>query len=215
MRPGQTEILMAIERYGALPIGRCDCMSGAQPISISAMRAASLRSRGIVTTRRRLLSFDPAYVYLRELRDVLGRFIDRFDSEIVWKSKDSPAGIPRLRPRGPLEIFGIGSRTEALLYLAAAGMISGDVLQKDLDLDARRAWEILSHFQGLGVIRSRKDGRRLIAELDPAFFAAKELKRLLLAMVRGARSEYLGIAKLRRAKTPAFQKPWLLAYIPD
>jgi hypothetical protein len=214
MRPGQTEILMAIQRYGTLRVGCLNCVIGDRHVSVSAIRAASLRARGITTISRRSISFDPDYPYLAELKDVLAQFIERFDIDIVSRS-NLLAGIPRPRPRSPIEIFGIGSRTEGLLYLAAAGMVSGDVLQKDLDLDARRAWEILRHFQGLGVIRSRKDGRRLIAELDPEFFAAKELRHLLLAMVRGARGEYLGIAKLRRVKTPTFQRPWLLSYIRD
>gem|GEM_PF-3094215 len=96
-------------------------------------------------------------------------------------------------------------RTRVLLAISAAG--STDVTDIDLVFSEskRSAWNAVNHWQREGLIRSRVVGRRRALDLDPTFYAAKELRAFLRAIRRVA-GEYDRLAEfsVRKPTSPKF-----------
>ena len=80
-------------------------------------------------------------------------------------------------------LFYSGPRTRALLAVAAMGSTDVTDLIETLGLDRRSAWNVVNHWQREGVVRSVIIGRRRAVELDPAFYAAAELRRFLKRLI--------------------------------
>ena len=90
-------------------------------------------------------------------------------------------------------LFGSPIRTRVLLAIAAIGDTDVTDLARLLTLESRSTWNTVNHLQREGLIRSTIKGRRRALELDPDYFAAQALRRLLLRLVED--SEYTVLAR--------------------
>ena len=90
-------------------------------------------------------------------------------------------------------LFGTSVRTRVLLAIAAIGETDVTDLTRLLAMQSRSTWNTANHLQREGLIRSKIKGRRRALELDPDYFAARELSRLLRRLSRD--SEYSVLAR--------------------
>jgi len=120
------------------------------------------------------------------------------DLDLIWHVGPYPAAtFDRL--------FYSKVRTRVLLAISATG--STDVTDIDLVFSEskRSVWNAVNHWQREGVVRSRVVGRRRALDLDPTFYAAKELRAFLRAIRRVA-GEYDRLAEfsVRKPTSPKF-----------
>ncbi len=102
-------------------------------------------------------------------------------------------------------IFYSKVRTRTLLAIAASTTTDVTDIQRTFIEKKRSVWNAVNHWQREGVVRSVVDGRRRALELDPGWFAAKEVRAFLRAL-RRATGEYDRFATLstRRPDSPRF-----------
>lgn len=96
-------------------------------------------------------------------------------------------------------------RTRVLLAISASSSTDVTDITNTFTEDKRSVWNAVNHWQREGVIRSVIVGRRRALELDPTFYAAKEMKALLRALRRIA-VEYDRLAEfsVRKPGSPRF-----------
>jgi hypothetical protein len=117
-----------------------------------------------------------------------------------WPTDPKAIGLQNvtLPPGEPAKIetfFGRGARSEVMLTLAAMKMADATMLQDAIpSFDVQEIHRALRTFVTYGIVRqTRFDGNRPGFELDPTWFAAAELRRLLNALLR-LDERYLGRA---------------------
>lgn len=99
-----------------------------------------------------------------------------------------------------LKLFGSPRRTQVLVLLALLGESFPGEICRLLDAKKAAVLYILDRLETEGVVASRPLGRTRRMELDPRFFAAKELRALLLKLAQA--DDRLQAAAARRRSRP-------------
>lgn len=96
-------------------------------------------------------------------------------------------------------------RTRTLLAIAATKSSDVTDVRSTFVEDKRSVWNAANHWQREGIVRSRVVGRRRALELNPRYFAYRELRDFLKALRRIA-DEYDRLAdmNLRNPRSPRF-----------
>ena len=83
------------------------------------------------------------------------------------------------------KLFGSPRRTQVLLLLALLEESYPGELTRLLDAQRAAVLYIVDDLEAEGVVASRRLGRTRVLSLDPRYFAARELKALLLKLAAG------------------------------
>lgn len=93
------------------------------------------------------------------------------------------------------DLFQTRIRTRVLLAIAACGETDAVDLAGLLIEDERSVWNVVNHWEREDIVRSEPRGRRRVLLLNDRWYAARELRHLLGAMLR-SQPQYRGLAKL-------------------
>ncbi len=102
--------------------------------------------------------------------------------------------------RRELKLLGSPRRTQVLVLLALLGESYPSELARLLDAQKAAILYILDGLEAEGVLASRPLGRTRRLELDPRYFAAKELRALLLKLAEA--DDHLQAAAAGRRARP-------------
>lgn len=130
-----------------------------------------------------------------QLLTLLRKLEQRYPQERVGKPKRRAErlalrDLSRCGNAGPFygrqldRLFYSEVRTRVLLGIAATADTDVRDLCRTLGLDARSTWNAANHWQREGIVKSIVRGRRRALELDSDFFAARELRLFLHAVIR-------------------------------
>ena len=115
-----------------------------------------------------------------------------------------PSTTPSLRR--PPKLFGSPRRTQVLLLLALLGESFANELSRLLDAKVGPVLYILDGLEVEGIVASQRLGRTRRVQLDPRYFAYKQLRELLLKLAE-ADADVRAAASRRRARPRRKGKP--------
>lgn len=136
---------------------------------------------------RRLVHINPAIPAHDELIRLLVRLESKWPSKTPnsWDLQRRSPGGKYEWDRGLFKYFGSENRTETLLMLASFGRADNSTIHRALPAydrhEGTRTFDMLRHY---GIVRySTKEGNARMVELDPDWFAARELRAILDALL--------------------------------
>lgn len=213
--PFQTGMIMALSKYGSLRLGQIEAALGRFVHNKSTHLAIrALQEYGLVTTWRRsriyvVADLDQRHPCYEELRAFGTALYDHYI--VLERAKPPFERYPPLNPEGPLETvptlrIGLSTTWEYLHLLSETGWCYVKYLLR---------WCGGSHavygkegqfeyLESLGVVKTKTHNGQTCMKLNDHWFAAKELKSLLLKM-NEAMPQYRGMAEVYRRKLKAGQ----------
>lgn len=212
-RGGRDRVLICLALNGAMHVRAIARAIGSDSHKTFDM-VENLCTAGLVVKRnheggRKYAALNQRLPFYQQLRGLL-LALHQFYPKIPTVERTSRWYMPYddvVTPYRTDRFFNSPIRSRVLLFVAAVGTANMENINKPLGIGSVSAIYAVNHWERQGVTRSALYRRHRLVSLNPDFSAAKEMRVLLLAILR-ANDEYDGLGEAVKERMVRKEERW-------